>query len=201
MPHKTASSLWSKIKSISPWYFLALFIISLTTSIYALRQNNLTMIRLRDKVAQVDKANGDIEAALRNLREFVYGHMNTDLATNNQVKPPIQLKFRYERLVQAQQDKLSTQNTQIYTQAQAHCEKLYPESFSGGPRVPCIQDYVVNHGVNVEPIPDALYKFDFVSPRWSPDLAGWSLVASALFLGMFIVGFSLRRVRRKKFFN
>lgn len=197
MANKRTHSIWNRLWSASPWYFLALFFISLIVSVYALRQNNLTMIRLRDEVTAADKADGDVETALRNLREFVYAHMNTDLATGNQVKPPIQLKYRYERLVKAQQDQLSTQNAQIYTAAQAHCEKLYPDSFSGGPRVPCIQEYVTTHGgVAAEPIPDALYKFDFASPRWSPDLAGWSLVVSALFLMIFIVRFSLDRKRR-----
>ena len=197
MVSKEPSPLWDKVKSISPWYFLALFAISLIVGIYALRQNNLTMIKLRDAVTAADQADGDVEAALRDLRGFVYSHMNTDLASRNQVRPPIQLKYRYERLVKAQQEQLSVQNAKIYTDAQAYCEKLYPESFSGGPRVPCIQDYVINHGVEVQPIPDALYKFDFVSPRWSPDLAGWSLVASAIFMSLFIIRFSLKRASRR----
>ena len=31
-----------------------------------------------------------------------------------------------------------------------------------------------------------LYQFDFVSPRWSPDLAGWSLLAVPLGLASFV---------------
>ena len=30
------------------------------------------------------------------------------------------------------------------------------------------------------PVPDSMYKFDFVSPSWSPDLAGFSLLGAAL---------------------
>jgi hypothetical protein len=30
--------------------------------------------------------------------------------------------------------------------------------------------------MSTQAVPEGLYKFDFVSPRWSPDLAGWSLV-------------------------
>jgi hypothetical protein len=36
---------------------------------------------------------------------------------------------------------------------------------------------------NISP---SLYEFDFVSPTWSPDLAGWSLVASTMLLLLFI---------------
>src|SRR3989344_1028478 len=160
--------IWAKLRPVSYWYFLAAFLVSSVICVTALRNNNLTMIKLRDQVTQTDKDNGDIEAALKNLRRYVYSHMNTNLATGSQVKPPIQLKYRYDRLVQAEKDKVAAANAQIYTDAQAHCEQLYPQSFSGGPRVPCIQDYVTSHGVAAQPIPDSLYKFDFVSPAWSP---------------------------------
>jgi hypothetical protein len=188
--------MWAKIRPVSYWYFLAAFAVSGVVCVSALRHNNLTMVRLRDQVAQADKDDGDVETALRNLREYVYAHMNTNLATGNQVKPPIQLKYRYERLLKAEQDKAAVSSSQIYTQAQATCERLYPQSFSGGSRVPCIQDYVTSHGVQAKTIPDALYKFDFVSPLWSPDLAGWSMVLSAVFLALFIIRYGMERWMR-----
>ena len=195
---KNLKLIWERIRPVSYWYFVALFAASLMIGIYGLRQNNLTMIKLRDAVTEADKADGDVEAALRELREYVYGHMNTNLASGNQVRPPVQLKYRYERLIKAQQDKIAVQNSKIYTDAQAHCESLYPDSFSGGPRVPCIQEYVIGHGVQVEPIPDSLYKFDFVSPRWSPDRAGWSLLASAMFFVLATFRFGLERYIRSE---
>jgi len=157
-----------------------------------MRHNNLVMIQLRDKVTQADQQNGDVETALRNLREYVYAHMNTDLASGpNAIHPPIQLKYRYDRLVQAEKDRAANANSQVYTDAQHYCEQLYPGSFSGGPRVPCIKDYVSSHGTTEQTIPDALYKFDFVSPAWSPDLAGWSMIAMVLFFVLFIVFYIL----------
>src|SRR5882762_9973851 len=97
---------WAKFRILRPWYFLIICIISTGVGIYALRQNNLHMITLRDAVTQTDQQNGDIETALRNLREYVYSHMNTDLASGNTaIRPPIQLKYRYDRLVKAEQDR------------------------------------------------------------------------------------------------
>ena len=54
------------------------------------------------------------------------------------------------------------------------------QRFSGGPRVPCIEQYVKDHGTTAKSIPDAMYKFDFVSPTWSPDAAGLLLALSAV---------------------
>lgn len=191
---KRLHHIWTKLRPISPWYFLALAIVSGIISIYAIRQNNLTMISLRDEVFMTDQQDGDTETALRNLRGYVYAHMNTNLSSgNNSVKPPVQLKYRYNRLVQAEKDLVSSGNAQIYTQAQTVCEKLVPQGISGSGRISCIQEYVSQHGVKEQAIPDSLYKFDFVSPLWTPDVAGWSLLISVLGVVLFIVSYGLDR--------
>ena len=164
-----------------PLYLGIIFLVSGLLAISSLRQNNLTMVQLRQDVYDADKNNGDIETSLRTLRSYIYDHMNTDPSSSgNGIKPPIQLKYRYERLAAAEQTKTETNNSQIYSEAQAYCETQNSIDFSGRNRVPCISEYVTNHGVHVSPVPDALYKFDFVSPTWSPDLAGWSLVLAVL---------------------
>ena len=173
------------------WYFLVVAVICGLISIGALRQNNLHMVQLRNQVYQADKDNGDIEAALRNLRQYVYAHMNTDLASGpNAIKPPIQLKYTYQRLQQAaQQGSQSANNDTIYTDAQTYCQQAFPHGLSGSGRIPCIQQYVSSHKLKQAQAVDAsLYQFDFVSARWSPDLAGWSLVATTIF-SMLFVGF------------
>lgn len=72
---------------------LTIAIVASIVCVFALRANNLKALELRDNVVAVDKQNGDIEAALRELRTFVYGHMNTNLSSGpNAIKPPIQLK-------------------------------------------------------------------------------------------------------------
>jgi hypothetical protein len=145
-------------------------------SVFGLRSNNLAALSLRDNVLKVDQQNGDVETALRQLRIYVYAHMNTDLTSGpNAIKPPIQLKYRYDRLVAIEKDRVSSVNAKVYNDAQTTCEQLFPHGLSGGGRVPCIQDYVTAHGAKEKTIVDALYKFDFASPVWSSDLAGWSL--------------------------
>jgi hypothetical protein len=179
--------IWTKLRLIRPWYVLILLLLSAGVSIYALRQNNITMINLRNDVYQADKNNTDVEQALQNLQADVVSHMNTSLTTgNSSVYPPIQLSYTYERLIQASQAQSQTVNTQIYTNAQTYCQQLNPVDFSGHNRVPCIEPYVQSHGISVPNIPPNLYEFDFISPTWSPDLAGWALVASTVLLLLFV---------------
>lgn len=169
--------LWTLLRPIRPAYLLAVVLALGSVSIIALRSNNQTMLELREAVFVADERDGDVESALRALREQVYSHMNTNLASGDTaVYPPIQLKYTYERLLAAAQTEEKQASEQVYSEAQAECERRFPDSFSGGPRVPCIREYVEAHPVAKTEIPDSLYKFDFVSPRWSPDVAGWGLV-------------------------
>lgn len=152
------------------------------------------MLQLRSAVYAADQAGSDVEGSLQALQAYVTAHMNTNLSAGpDPVYPPIQLKYTYERLVKAQSDQLSAANSRIYNDAQKYCEKQDSIGFSGRNRVPCIEKYVKSHGGKQLPeIPDALYKFDFVSPSWSPDLAGWSLVVVVISAVLFIASLITR---------
>jgi len=188
--------IWRKLKPINTWVFLGLGVGFAMLGVLGLRQNNLTAIKLRDAVIEADKNNGDVETPLRELRSFVYSHMNADLSSGTGVQQPIQLKYRYDRLVEAEKARVNSASGNIYTQAQTECEKQFPAGqvgASGSGRISCIQNYVSSHGVTENTIPDALYKFDFVSPTWSPDLAGFSLLLSAICFLLFVVRFTLEK--------
>ncbi|HSW85308.1 MAG TPA: hypothetical protein VLF79_01675 [Candidatus Saccharimonadales bacterium] len=185
--------------AIKPWYFLILALIFGLICIVALRANNQQMIKLRDVVYSADKDNGDVQTALNNLQIYVTSHMNTNLSTGTSVYPPIQLKYTYDRLVQAQQNSgINATNTQLYTDAQTFCQAQNSVDFSGHNRVPCIEQYVQAHGgavttPNQAQIPDSLYKFSFATPTWSPDLAGWTLLATIISFILFIVTLAISK--------
>jgi hypothetical protein len=194
MDKRRLHHLWTRLKLAKPWYFLILALISGLICVFALRANNEQMIKLRDAVYSADQNNGNVQAALQDLQAYVIAHMNTNLSAGpDPVYPPIQLKYTYDRLVQAQADAVSQTNTQLYTNAQHYCEIQDPTDFSGHNRVPCIEQYVETHDVSLPAIPDALYKFDFISPTWSPDLAGWSLVVTIVSALLFAVTFVVDR--------
>lgn len=166
-----------QLRKVKAWYFILAILISFSVAVIALRHNNIRAIELRDKVLQVDKDNGDVESALRNLREYIYGHMNTQLASPGGAYPPVQLKYRYDRLTAAQK---TASNSTLATEAQNYCEAQMPTGRSLY-RIDCIQNYILTHGAApTQAIPDSLYKFDFTPPTWSPDLAGWSVVVTAV---------------------
>lgn len=192
---------WKGFRLIKPWYFLVLAIVFGVIAIGALRHNNQQMAELRQAVYTVDKENGNVQTALNNLQAYVTAHMNTSLTTGNTaVYPPVQLQYTYQRLVQAQGAAQQSANSDLYTQAQNYCQALNSTDFSGRNRVPCIEKYVQDHGVKVSAgstISPSLYQFDFVAPKWSPDLAGWSLVLAWLFAFLAVAKFIADRVIKR----
>src|SRR3989344_4599351 len=125
-------NIWTKLKKIHAWYLVIGFVCTSILSAVALRQNNLNALHLRDVVIQTDQDNGDVEARLHDLRTYIYSHMNAQLSTGpNAIRPPIQLKYRYERLLAAEKARVSAINTAVYAQAQTICEQLSPHGISG----------------------------------------------------------------------
>jgi hypothetical protein len=64
-------NLPQRLVKVSAQTWLFLFIISAVICVAALRNNNQTMIDLREAVYATDKNNGDVNAALNKLRAYV----------------------------------------------------------------------------------------------------------------------------------
>lgn len=178
------------LRPISYWYFVALFILGAIFAAYGLRQNNLRAIELREQVIEADKNDGDIEGALQELRQFTYSHMNAGLSSETGVYPPVQLKYSYERAVAKELERAERSNIDLYNEAQEYCESTIPQGTLGAGRIPCITSYIEENGsaaAQPKKVPEDLYKFDFAAPRWSPDLAGWSIVVAALSLVLLVL--------------
>lgn len=194
---------WHRIAKISLVLIIIGLIISIALSLFGLRSNNLKMIELRQAVYDADKADGDVETALINLRQFVFGHMNTDLRSSDNSEPPIQLVYRFNRAIEAEQARVAALGSanQVYIDAQRHCEN---PSVSLMARAQCMQEYVTANGQGIPHInipPKEFYTFDFASPLWSPDLAGISLIFAAFFTLLLLIrligGFFLNRFLKK----
>ncbi len=180
---------------ITVWGFLVLTIISGTISLQAYIGNSKEAKKRYDTLLAVDAAGGDVENALFNLRSYIYSHMNTTIGSPTGVRPPIQLKGTYDRLVAAEQAKSKQSNDDLYNKAQKECEKLFPEGLSGRGRVPCITEYVTNNATKEVPIPEGLYTYDFAAPIWSADAAGIGILVTSLLAFIFIYRlFTYRRL-------
>jgi hypothetical protein len=182
--------IWHRIKKSSLIILLITFLLSAIVSVYALRSNNLKMTQLRQQLYIADENNTDVNEALNNLRSFVFSHMNTNLQIGNGSEEPIQLVHSYDRAVKAAQAQAVTLGTgqanQVYSDAQRECEKA---NLVITERVSCIQNYVSSHAGGITQInlpPKEAFVFDFASPMWSPDMAGWSLIVTAI-LGLALI--------------
>ncbi|MHB1864823.1 MAG: hypothetical protein ACYCPS_01500 [Candidatus Saccharimonadales bacterium] len=196
---KRIRQLLKLFAAIKPWQLLILTIVSTVVCIYALRQNNEHMNYLRNQVYSADKNGGDVQAALQNLAKYVTSNMNTSLDSGpNNVYPPIQLSYSYKRATAGQSQALNQQNSSLYTDAENYCQAQIPQGFSGRYRVPCIEQYVTSHSLAGVNTPASLYEFDFVSPTWSPDLAGWMMLMSILLAVLTLVSFVIHISYRRK---
>lgn len=187
----------------SVWYggysiFATLLIIFSTTAVLSLRQNNATMVRLWDAVKEADKAGGDTETALRNLRRHIAAHMNTSLHSSpNAISMPVQLVYSYQRAVEAENKRISDIRTGYYNAAQSECEQLYAKGKLSD-RVKCVQDRLDRAPqISAKNIIPEQYQYDFVSPWWTPDLAGWSLLLSLASLSSLVLVFAAHRYHRQ----
>lgn len=169
-----------RISHLPVWQLALATLLLAGTSVWALRQNSRGLEPLVAAVVEADRDNDDVEGSLLELDQYVSSHMNTD------IDEPIQLAYSYDRAVQKVLDKAqATSNGDIYKKAQAQCEN--PNILLSA-RALCIQDYVTNNakpGQEPEEVdfPDkSLYTHSFISPVWSPDLAGWLLVLTFLSL-------------------
>jgi hypothetical protein len=164
----------SRIKS---WQIAMVMILAIIGSVWGLRSNNLTMIHLRNQVLAADASGKNIQKPLSNLSTFVFHHMNSSVND-------LELVNSYNRDVADLAAKAKTAKGQpnIYQQAQNVCEQAGEMITT---IAQCAQNYVLTHlpksKTATVKFPDkTLYSYSFASPKWSPDLAGFSLVIAML---------------------
>ncbi|HIA92152.1 TPA: hypothetical protein EYO12_03505 [Candidatus Saccharibacteria bacterium] len=178
------------IHSITFWQLILTVIILLPLGLFGLRQNNLQMGELKLAVIDADEAGVGQQEALDALSKHVFTHMNTSTE--------VELASTYDRVVAQIQSDASQNlvNPQLFEQGQAACA-----SRPSAVRQQCVQDYVVansNAGadvVNLEYPEKGFYRFSFYSPRWTPDLAGWSLLGTAVSVLLMIFKVVHKKIR------
>lgn len=153
-----------------------------------LRLNNIGMVQRREAVLAADK-HGDglaIQERLYDLQRYVSAHMNADMGS-------IYLEEQYRRDTQQTLDAASgTSNPHgnIYKKAQEVCAPRfthYTQEY-----LQCTVNYLSKYGPADQPTNDVklpkadAYRYSFVSPLWSPDFAGFSVLI-ALFIFLMIL--------------
>lgn len=167
------------LKRVKTWQLLVLLVILTSASAFFLRQNNLQMVTLRNLVIKADEDNVDIDKALINLQHYVAAHMNTNLGDG------VALQHSYERAYTAAVDAAAdSTNPQaaIYTQVELECRPIYQSTHSFPAYTSCAHDKLAQLTPGQDPLANIktpssdLYVFNFASPLWSPDVAGFTVV-------------------------
>lgn len=177
------------VKQVKTWQLIMALVLLVGLSAYLLRQNNLGMVERRNAVKQADESNGDTQAALTELQRYVAAHMNTDLGEGVFLDHTYQRA--YDKEVQQAAASVST-NSQAYKDTEAACRNQYTRGGSFSAYIKCVQDGLKSLSPGSDPLasvkvpPAELFKFNFVSPVLSLDLAGLAVLATLL-VGLLLV--------------
>ncbi|MDB5167109.1 MAG: hypothetical protein JWN26_254 [Candidatus Saccharibacteria bacterium] len=175
-----------QLQRVKTWQLVILLILAGFLAATFLRLNNIGMVERRAAVqAADDGGNSDtIINRLYDLQRFVTAHMNADMGKG------VYLVSSYKRDVQVAYTKASSDtnpNGNIYEKAQEVCAPKFTRWSEA--YVQCTTSELAKYpaAANLEAavnLPHAdSYLYDYVSPLWSPDFAGWSvLVCVALIL-------------------
>ncbi len=178
-----------RLNQVKTWQLVILLLMFAFVSATFLRLNNVGMIERREAVnaADIEGDRATLERRLYDLQIYVSKHMNASPGR-------IALDKTYERDNQQRKDDYAKSvadqpQGDVYQQAEAVCG---PQARAQGWRWPdarytnCLDTELSKHPGATEmsndfkPLPSEPYYQTFVSPLWSPDFAGWSVVLTGV---------------------
>lgn len=176
------------LSRVKTWQLVIVLILFVFVAATFLRLNNIGMVERLKAVTSSDMAAASEETASRlyDLQRYAAAHMNADTGQFDLVG---QYQRDYEAAI-ARASETNTSSQSITAKADAICKPR----FSGWSLayVQCVRDELDKFGSSenlqsdVELPNAALYRHSFVSPLWSPDFAGWSVLI-CLFIALVIL--------------
>ncbi|HUC96380.1 MAG TPA: hypothetical protein VMR16_01815 [Candidatus Saccharimonadales bacterium] len=181
----------NRLQQIKTWQLVIILILAGFVSATFLRLNNIGMVERRTAVYAADKVgdNAVTQNRLYDLQRYVSTHMNTAMGGG------VFLSATYKRDAQAlyeQESATGDPNGNIYVKAQQVCA---PQYTSWSPAyVQCTVNQLAKYPSwndlnNPVTPPTGPYTYAYVSPLWSPDFAGWSVLVCVVILIMIIARF------------
>lgn len=181
-----------RLRQVKTWQLLVVLFLGVLVAATLLRLNNLGMVERRDAVIAADKSGDTAETrkAMIELQRYVSSHMNTDLGNG------VYLETAYARdrdaAITAAGDS-NNPNSAVYQQAAVECRARFQggvESFRND-YVACVAERVgsLSQGqaasaLKLPPVDN--YRYDYVSPLISFDLAGLAVVFCLLIVVVII---------------
>lgn len=178
-----------RLTQVKVWQLIVLLLLSLFVSATFLRLNSIGMLERREAVFAADRQGDDTvtQKRLVDLQRYASSHMNASTGE-------IYLAEKYKRDVQAMVTQAQASNdrgSSMLVEADRVCQQRfygYSQAY-----VQCVADEQAKYPSANEPIDKvgmpnvALYRYTFLSPGWSPDFAGWSILVSALLLLLVVI--------------
>lgn len=183
-----------ELQRVKTWQLLLIFVLLCFIAATFLRLNNIGMVQRRDAVMSADEqGNTDVlRDRLYELQRYSSSRMNADTGQ-------FYLENTYYRDAETARERTQNQGgvaENIYAQIDEEiCGPLARDNNWRWPDVRytnCIREQLEQHpeaeGFALEAdVPDSnLYRHSFASPMWSPDFAGFSVLASILLFLMII---------------
>jgi hypothetical protein len=157
------------------------------SAVYALRDNNIRSGELYLALQKADESGVGVTEALQSLQLHVTSHMNASPLPQLGDNAPVQLNKSFERAKQAESARATADRERVNAEAIASCEAQFGRS-SLVVRTQCVANYTSpNPAVAERTIVPELYKYDFVSPSWTPDRAGWLIVVTAVLVSILLL--------------
>jgi hypothetical protein len=195
-----------QLQVIKTWQLVILLILMLFITATFLRLNNTGMVSRRNAIAAADKS-GDVDQItqrLYDLQRYSAAHMNAS--------PGIMyLQDQYNRDVQRQAENSSQTGSVKALEIRRAAEEVCKPQFNGwSPAyVQCYVNELDKHPADevteqIAPPSSALYRYDFVSPLWSPDFAGFSALVSlliALMIVFRVIGIIILRILLRRHYK
>lgn len=178
------------LQRVKTWQLLVLLIILAFVAATFLRLNNIGMVQRREAVINADAAgNKDaIVERMYDLQRYVSSHMNTDLGKGVYLEKSYNTDFQNWQTAQYGD---GNPNGNIYLKAQQVCAPQF-SSYSYA-YLQCTTNELAKYPSAANPASEAskprqqVYIHNFASPLWSPDFAGWSVLACLFIILLIIV--------------
>ncbi len=180
-----------KIKKVKTWQLVIILVLLGFLVMNFLRLNHAGMFQMREAVLVADKSGDDevLRSRLYDLQRYAATHMNADTGQFN-------LKAKYERDFNKSIDDTSNIDEDIRYKVDKVCRARYP-SYAVATHAQYVQCFVEELDKYPGRAPDLpnplLYKQSFSSPLWSPDFAGFSVIAFGIVF-LIIIGRLFRRL-------
>lgn len=176
-----------RLETVKTWQLVIILILAAVLAATFLRLNNVGMVERREAVKSADNQ-GDqqiLHERLYELKRYSSKHMN---ASSGDFSLMHQYSRDYEKAIKNSSSTDSqTENSRIERDCKARTNSTYGQAW-----IQCFSDELAALGPGKDPIKDAhypnpdAYKVSYMSPLWSADFAGFSILFCIAVAGLII---------------